>query len=164
MNFVCTDVQGLTHCCGLTTVLVPDGGMPVGLSWSYEMKRAFTDNLCRLRDLQWGSEHVDNLGKKVPASTTADTSVNSHYPSPPLQYLLLGGDRHHRPVALSAIPTKIKQGEEQPASTVPPLSMLPEVQAREICLLPAFTTAHVVYTHANTLSLFSLSLGCPSSP
>ncbi len=38
-----------------------------------------------------------------------------------------GEDGGEPPLALSAIPTELKQGEEQPASTVSPLSVMPEV-------------------------------------
>ena len=43
-----------------------------------------------------------------------------------LQYLSLPDDGK-LPIALSAIPTETRQGEEQPTSTVSPLNVLPEV-------------------------------------
>ena len=52
-----------------------------------------------------------------------------HYPVSDLsQFLSLSDGSEKGPLALSAIPTEIRQGEEHPVSTVSPLSTLPEVR------------------------------------
>ena len=58
------------------------------------------------------------------------------------QFLSLSDGGEKGPLALSAIPTEIRQGEEHPVSTVSPLSMLPEVRTTNNPLAPETFTPH----------------------
>ena len=73
-----------------------------------------------------------------------------------LQFLSLSDGGEKRPLALSAIPTEIHQGEEHPVSTVSPLNTLPEVRTTA----PAAFTPHSPHSpchpHSNTYQFSSL--------
>ena len=72
------------------------------------------------------------------------------------QFLSLSDGDEKRPLALSAIPTEIRQGEEHPVSTVSPLNTLPEVRTTHLLplhsplilpTLPVILTAKHINSH-----------------
>ena len=82
------------------------------------------------------------------------------------QFLSLSDGGEKRPLALSAIPTEIRQGEEHPVSTVSPLNTLPEVRTTDNPPAPTTCTPHSSHSpchpHCNTSSLTYIS-SCPLS-
>ena len=77
----------------------------------------------------------------------------SHLP----QFLSLSDGDEKRPLALSAIPTEIRQGEEHPVPTVSPLNTLPEVHTTHLLplLSPLILPTLPVILTANILILIS---------
>ena len=73
--------------------------------------------------------------------TEVCTTVLSHVFHLP-QFLSLSDGDEKRPLALSAIPTEIRQGEEHPVSTVSPLNTLPEVRTTNNPSAPTAFTPH----------------------
>ena len=100
--------------------------------------------------------------------TEVCTTVLSHVFHLP-QFLLLSDGDEKRPLALSAIPTEIRQGEEHPVSTVSPLNTLPEVRTTDNPSAPTAFTPHSSHSpchpHSKTyqFSSFTYMSPCPFS-
>ena len=93
--------------------------------------------------------------------TEVCTTVLSHVFHLP-QFLSLSDGDEKRPLALSAIPTEIRQGEEHPVSTVSPLNTLPEVRTTNnpsapatspliLPTLPVILTAKCINSHLSCI-------------
>ena len=146
-------------------------GKGVAFGWCHEVKRVFMEGLCRMSDLEWIEGRINILGNKVRMSTYFGVSTRClacvlEFKGQSLQslkkkkcdrqrgpltvvpclslsqFLSLSDGGEKGPLALSAIPTEIRQGEEHPVSTVSPLSMLPEVRTTTIPLAPETFTPH----------------------
>ena len=77
------------------------------------------------------------------------------------QFLSLSDGGEKRPLALSAIPTEIRQGEEHPISTVSPLNTLPEVCTTDNPPAPTTCTPHSSHSPCHPHFLIHLSQTFP---